>query len=154
MKKPLGTCPKGFTNVSMLVGGRRNSSLPMRNRHLLRHSYCVRVLNCSTFTQWRIPTQWCLVVQSGLVPTAWTVPTRKVKLNQSESSKFVRKRRKCSESGWTSALLCPNEKASWNLSKRLYKCVYVGRSATEVVVTLSEPSLLRSHRVVKPCWVI
>ena len=44
-------------------------------------------------------------------------------------------------SGWDSASPLTNEKASWNLSKRLYSCFYVGRSATEVVVTLSEPSL-------------
>ena len=48
-------------------------------------------------------------------------------------------------SGWDSASPLTNEKASWNLSKRLYSCFYIGRSATEVVVTLSEPSLTSSQ---------
>jgi hypothetical protein len=42
-----------------------------------------------------------------------------------------------------------NEKASWNLSKRLYSCFYVGRSAAELVVTDVEPLLTLSHRVSK-----
>ena len=47
MKKPLGTCPKGSTVASMLVGRRRKSLLHFRNRRLLRHSYYEHVKSIS-----------------------------------------------------------------------------------------------------------